>query len=244
MADHEELERLHRMRQDFVANVSHELRTPLTVIHGYLEILLNNYKAIDPKLYEIWQKVFDQTERMEHLVADLLLLSKLESEEPIAKKIACKVPQLIEKIAHDAEGLSQGRHKIILKVDTSLDLAGEATELRSALSNLVMNAVHYTPKNGEIIISWRADKNAVYFEVKDNGIGIPAEHIPRLTERFYRVDKGRSRQSGGTGLGLAICKHVLMRQEAKLDIKSEVGKGSSFTAIFPKTRKILVSERF
>jgi len=238
MSDYDELDRLHRMRQDFVANVSHELRTPLTVIHGYLEILLSNYKSSDPKLYEIWQKVFEQTERMEHLVADLLLLSKLESEEPIAKKEPCKVSQLIEKIAHDAEGLSQGRHKLKLKVDNALDLYGEAAELRSAFSNLVVNAVHYTPAQGEISISWRADSKAVYFEVKDNGIGIPAKHIPRLTERFYRVDKGRSRQSGGTGLGLAIAKHVLIRHEAKLEIHSEVGKGSIFTAIFPLDRKI------
>lgn len=239
--DNNEFDRLHRMRQDFVANVSHELRTPLTVIHGYIEILLSAYKNSDPKLYEIWQKVFEQAERMEHLVADLLLLSKLESEEPISKKEPCKVPELIKKIVIDAEGLSKGRHKIMCDIDLKLDLLGETAEIRSAFSNLVMNAVHYTPDAGEICLNWYADKKALYFEVKDNGIGIPSKHIPRLTERFYRVDKGRSRQSGGTGLGLAIVKHVLMRHEASLEIQSEVGKGSTFTAIFPISRKIALS---
>ncbi|MDO8954117.1 MAG: ATP-binding protein [Gammaproteobacteria bacterium] len=241
MSDREELERIHRMRQDFVANVSHELRTPLTVIHGYLEILLSSFKNTEPRLYEILGKVFEQTERMEHLVSDLLLLSKLESEEPIAKKESCKAPQLIDKIIHDAEGLSQGKHRIVSSIDQDLDIVGEASELRSAFSNLVMNAIHYTPAGGEISIGWYADKKAVYFEVKDNGIGIPAKDIPRLTERFYRVDKGRSRQSGGTGLGLAIAKHVLIRHEAILEIHSELGKGSSFIAVFPIHRKLMIS---
>ncbi|MDF2690306.1 MAG: histidine kinase [Gammaproteobacteria bacterium] len=241
MSEQDELERLHKMRQDFVANVSHELRTPLTVIHGYLEMLLSSYKEVDSKLYEIWKKVFEQTERMEHLVADLLLLSKLESEEPLAKKAACELPKLIDKIMQDAKELSQGRHHFKVNIDRSLDILGESSELRSAFSNLVMNAVHYTPLKGEISISWYADKDGVHFEAKDNGIGVPAQDIPRLTERFYRVDKGRSRQSGGTGLGLAIVKHVLMRHEAKLTIQSELGKGSVFTATFPANRKLVTN---
>ncbi|MDF2939781.1 MAG: phoR [Gammaproteobacteria bacterium] len=240
MSERDELERLHKMRQDFVANVSHELRTPLTVIHGYVEILLSSYQSTDPKLYEIWQKVFDQAKRMESLVADLLLLSKLESEEPVSKQEPCKINEIIERILQDAKDLSQGRHRFTLDIDQSLGLLGEASELHSAFSNLVMNAVYYTPQQGEIFISWHADDKAIFFTVKDTGMGIPTKDIPRLTERFYRVDKGRSRQSGGTGLGLAIVKHVLMRHEAKLDIQSELGKGSIFTAIFPIERKAVI----
>jgi len=227
--------RLERMRQDFVANVSHELRTPLTVIHGYLEILLNEDLANLPEPKKILTQIYQQSLRMERLVEDLLLLSRLDSallENEKLQKIP--VPHLLHGLAKDAQMLSGDRqHAIKLNIDENLEIYGVESELRSIFSNLIFNAVHYTPAQGSIEIKWYRVKNLAYFSVVDSGIGIAAEHIPRLTERFYRVAEDRSRQTGGTGLGLAIVKHALMRHKGQLNITSEVGKGSEFCCTFP-----------
>lgn len=230
-----ELERINKMRQDFVANVSHELRTPLTVIHGYIETLSSLHKH-DAKLYNVFEKMAAQTQRMEILVEDLLLLSQIESKNPHAEYEVINILALIEAIKGDAENLSGEDHVLTFNVDSALQLRGETHELRSAFSNLIVNAIHYTPRGGKVSVSWQKHKDTAVFSVTDTGIGIEAKHIPRLTERFYRVDKSRSRQSGGTGLGLAITKHVLLRHDAKLIIDSEVGKGSVFKCVFPAAR--------
>lgn len=227
---------LERMRQDFVANVSHELRTPLTVIHGYLETLLNqDFKAIrDPK--KIFEQMYQQSLRMERLVEDLLLLSRLDTdltENEKLKKVA--VPFILRAIADDAKIISGDRHHTIhLELDESLEIAGIESELRSVFSNIIFNAINYTPADGHIYVKWYQDKTHIYFKVTDTGIGIAKEHLPRITERFYRVDQDRSRQTGGTGLGLAIVKHALLRHKGQLQIESQLGKGSTFTCIFPK----------
>jgi two-component system phosphate regulon sensor histidine kinase PhoR len=230
---------LERMRQDFVANVSHELRTPLTVIHGYLETLLTQENN-DTKP---WKKIFfqmqQQTLRMENLVEDLLLLSRLEEDETNISLLTAVDP-LLQIIVQEANVLSgEAHHSIELHSDPTLSLIGSLDELRSLFSNIIFNAVKYTPPHGHIIIEWSHRNKQAFFSVRDTGIGIAAEHIPRLTERFYRVDKGRSRESGGTGLGLAIAKHVLIRHQGKLIINSEIGKGSVFSCVFPKERMIL-----
>lgn len=223
---------LEHIRQDFVANVSHELRTPLTVIKGYLETLLEDDSSntqIKPLLLQM-QK---QTTRIENLVSDLLLLAKLESETTEImqfQKVAIK--PLLLSIVHDAKTLSGEQHEISTDIDPKINLYGHENELRSAFSNLVFNAVRYTPSGGKITIKWFADKKGAHLQIIDTGIGIAPEHIPRLTERFYRVDKGRSRDAGGTGLGLAIVKHVLIRHKAELKIESKLGKGSIFQCDF------------
>ncbi|SRR5579883_2704282 len=231
------IQHLERMRQDFVANVSHELRTPLTVIHGYLETLLNQ----DLDETKQWKKIFlqmhQQTLRMENLVENLLLLSQLESHEEnkIEKEII--VSDLLEIICNEAKELSnESNHQIKLYTDKNLILIGHEAELRSLFSNIIFNAIKYTPAHGRIDIYWHKQDKQGYFSVKDTGIGIASEHIPKLTERFYRVDPARSRDSGGTGLGLAIVKHVLLRHQSQLDIQSVLGKGSTFTCIFPESR--------
>lgn len=231
---------LERIRQDFVANVSHELRTPLTVIHGYLEALLDQ----DLDETRPWKKIFmqmhQQTLRMENLIENLLLLSQLESHEDESKsEEQIRVVDLLAAICDEATVLSaEANHKIQLKADSHLMLIGFREELRSLFSNIIFNAIKYTPAKGHINIKWYQKNNRAYFTVADTGIGIAEEHIPRITERFYRVDPARSRASGGTGLGLAIAKHVLIRHQAKLDIQSELGKGSVFTCVFPKNRVI------
>lgn len=228
-------ERLNKMRQDFVANVSHELRTPLTVIHGYMDTLISLY-AEDPKLYPIFKQILEQTKRMETIIADLLLLARIENENPVAESEVVDVPELLKIIVQDARNLSKNQHEFNLDIDPHLKLLGEAHELQSAFSNIIFNAVHYTKPKGSIHISWQKKNNEAYFVVADTGIGIPEKDIPRITERFYRVDKGRSRQSGGTGLGLAIVKHVLLRHQAELDIQSVLNQGSTFTFVFPVER--------
>lgn len=230
-----EIDRLNKMRQDFVANVSHELRTPLTVIHGYIDTLLSLY-ASDTQLSPIFTQIHTQTERMEMIVSDLLLLARIENEKPVARKKTVDVPKLINTILTDARNLSNGSHEFSTDIDTDLKLLGDQHELRSVFSNIIINAVKYTKPSGKIKISWYKHRNKACFEVEDTGIGIPEKYIPRITERFYRVDKGRSRQSGGTGLGLAIVKHVLMRHQAELKIESIVDKGSTFICVFPKER--------
>lgn len=228
------IQHLERMRQDFVANVSHELRTPLTVIHGYLETLLNRDLNEDIPWKKILTQMHQQTLRMENLIEDLLLLSRLECKEDDTLETKwVNVSALLNTIYQEAKAFSgELRHHIQLETDPTLLLQGNEDELRSLFSNIIFNAVKYTPANGKININWYLDNKEAYFNVKDTGIGIAPEHIPRLTERFYRVDPARSRASGGTGLGLAIAKHVLLRHHGKLEVTSQLGEGSLFTCVF------------
>ena len=232
------LQKLEQMRRDFVANVSHELRTPLTVVMGYLETLEG-----DPDGVQRWgrsiQAMREQTERMQRIVEDLLLLSRLETDVQTESREPVRVPPMLEHLREEAVRLSGDQdHRITLEADEDLWLRGDESQLRSAFSNLVYNAVRYTPAGGAIHMRWLADDQGACFEVADTGIGIAPHHVPRLTERFYRVDVGRSRQSGGTGLGLAIVKHVLLRHDARLEIESVPGKGSTFRCEFPAERVI------
>ena len=231
-----ELERTQTMRRDFVANVSHELRTPLTVIGGFLETLSDESPS-DPETRK-WALglMADQTQRMQGLVDDLLTLSRLEETENLVREEHVDVPEMLRELYEEAKSLSGGRHQISLHLDTSAKLLGNMHELRSAFSNLISNAIRYTPNDGTITLTWAIRNGQGVFAARDTGIGIEPEHISRLTERFYRVDRGRSRETGGTGLGLAIVKHVLSCHQAKLEITSEPGKGSCFSALFPETR--------
>jgi two-component system phosphate regulon sensor histidine kinase PhoR len=233
-----ELARVEAMRRDFVANVSHELRTPITVILGFLEAFEDMPDA-DPREFRRHIPLMrEQSDRIRRLVDDLLALAKLESE-PDTRDETVDMAALARRLADEADTLSQGQHRISLTLDCQARLIGNSQELYSALANLVTNAVRYTPEGGRIGIRWAmSDNGGAGFSVSDSGEGIEAQHIPRLTERFYRVDRGRSRASGGTGLGLAIVKHVLQRHQARLRIESTVGKGSTFCAQFPAERVI------
>lgn len=233
-----EQRRIDSMRKDFVANVSHELRTPLTVITGFLDMILRGKELDEKTLHEHLCLMQQEAERMQSLVNDLLSLSRLESkdEQESEPPEVVNMAKLVASLAEDGVALSRGRHTIDTDISCNQAVLGQVDELRSACLNLVTNAVRYTPDGGKIEISWRYDpkKESAIFAVQDNGIGIDAEDIPRLTERFYRVDKSRSREKGGTGLGLAIVKHVAIRNHCRLDIQSEPGKGSTFSLIFPK----------
>jgi two-component system phosphate regulon sensor histidine kinase PhoR len=231
-----DLERVDAMRRDFIANVSHELRTPLTVVGGFVETLAEapDLPASESRRY--FDLMLDHTRRMQHLLDDLLTLSRLESADHTLKDEPVNVPELVRALKAEAESLSRGRHRVSLEIDSSASLKGSLQEIRSALGNLVSNAVRYTPEGGEITLAWRERGGEGVFSVTDTGEGIAAEHIPRLTERFYRVDRSRSRETGGTGLGLAIVKHVLTRHGARMEIQSVPGKGSTFSAIFPASR--------
>jgi two-component system, OmpR family, phosphate regulon sensor histidine kinase PhoR len=245
--DHEKLllsrditrwERMETTRRDFVANVSHELRTPLTVLGGFLETLSDMPQPDPGMLRRSLQLMSEQATRMQRLVEDLLTLSKLESAQNPLREDFVDLPELARALVRDAQALSSGRHRFSLRLENEAGLKGSAEELRSALSNLISNAVRYTPESGEIEVSWSTRNGEPVFAVRDTGIGIESHHIPRLTERFYRVDRSRSRASGGTGLGLAIVKHVLSRHQARLDIESEPGKGSTFSVVFPAARSL------
>jgi two-component system, OmpR family, phosphate regulon sensor histidine kinase PhoR len=229
-----QLNRLLSMRQDFIANVSHELRTPLTVIRGYLESL-DDPSLDTQQLHELVNRLRSPSERMQVLVDDLLLLTRLESSPKPGRGdvTLVSVTPLLQTIAAEARQLSNGRHQITVSADPNLKLAGVESELHSAFANLVGNAVRYSPNGGDIDIRWYSTPAGPRFEVSDHGIGIPLEHLNRITERFYRVDLSGSRARGGTGLGLAIVKHVLKRHDATLDISSEPGKGSVFSCVFP-----------
>lgn len=225
---------LENMRQDFIANVSHELRTPLTVLSGYIETLLNHEHDDTKPWKKILSQMQSQSLRMEHLVQDLLLLSRLETDQPDNthwQKVA--VSSLVKTICNDAKALSGDKHQFHINLTEDLYVYGQVHELRSAFSNIIFNAVNYTPAQGHIYIDWYSKGDKAYLQVRDTGIGIEKKHIPRLTQRFYRIDKARSRAKGGTGLGLAIVKHVLIRHQGELIIESTVGKGSSFTCVFP-----------
>jgi two-component system phosphate regulon sensor histidine kinase PhoR len=222
------------MRRDFIANASHELRTPLTVIVGFLEIAMAD-PGLDEKTRTAHLMLMtEQAQRMQRLIEDMLTLSRLESDEYPLKRERVDIKALVEQVAIDARALSNGRHAIDFAVDGP-DVMGSTEELRSAFGNLASNAVRYTPEGGRIELRWLRGPNDLRFEVIDNGIGIDEQHISRLTERFYRVDKSRSRETQGTGLGLAIVKHVLLRHGGKLAIRSTPGKGSVFTASLPNT---------
>ena len=228
------LHQLEQMRKDFVANVSHELRTPLTVIAGYLETLLDNVEDVNPRWRRALQQMQQQGSRMQCLLNDLLLLAKLEATDYPSDNHPVAVDQLLKTIKNDAQALSgERKHRISLEADSELRLKGSESELRSAFSNLVFNAVKYTQAEGEIRIRWWRDDQGAHLAVQDSGPGIEAKHLPRLTERFYRVDSSRASNTGGTGLGLAIVKHVLLRHRGQLDITSVLGKGSLFTCHFP-----------
>jgi two-component system, OmpR family, phosphate regulon sensor histidine kinase PhoR len=228
-------ERVDAMRRDFVANVSHELRTPLTVVKGFLETLLDAQPAIDATRRHHLQLMYEQANRMSRLVEDLLLLSRLESQETVLAEEDVDVGQLVRELGDEARAISAGRHTITVDA-AAIDVRGNREELRSAFSNLVTNAIRYTPAGGRVWLRWRANDDGAVFEVEDTGIGVAPEHIPRLTERFYRVDKSRSRETGGTGLGLAIVKHVLLRHDSRLDIMSQLGRGSTFIVRIPRAR--------
>lgn len=231
------LYRLEQMRKDFVANVSHELRTPLTVINGYLETFADYSDQLPPRWGRATGQMQQQSRRMQNIINDLLLLSRLETTDIEGQQQPINIGLMLECIRQDALLLSGDKaHEIRITLDTDVQVVGSENELRSAISNLVFNAVKYTPEASLIQIRWSEESAGAVLSVNDNGEGIDARHLPRLTERFYRVDKGRSAETGGTGLGLAIVKHVLLRHNAKLDIKSEIGKGTCFSCLFPDMR--------
>ena len=227
---------LEQMRKDFVDNISHELRTPLTVLSGYLETF-SDQEDINPRWKRAFEQMQSQTRRMNALVNDLLLLSRLENDKSIAKNQIINMPMLMNQLFDDAHAYNtEYGHTLNLDIDSHCDVIGSDIELASAFTNLITNAIKYTPKGGTVTMGWHDDKEHAYFLVQDTGIGIDPKHLPRLTERFYRVDSARSRQTGGTGLGLAIVKHVLMQHDAYLEIESKPNEGSIFKVIFPKER--------
>lgn len=230
------LKQLESMRSQFIANASHELSTPLTVFAGYVETLSQMEHILPEELKKHLAVMLEQAERMQRLVGDLLTLSRLETAPPRHAEETVDVPALVAGIKEQAEILSGGQHRIALETDAALWLRGSREELASAFMNLVNNAVRYTPPGGAITIRWFADVEGAKFAVTDTGEGIAAEHLPHLTERFYRVDTARSRASGGTGLGLSIVKHVLIHHQARLAIESKPGHGSTFTCVFPAAR--------
>jgi len=235
------LDRLETTRRDFIANVSHELRTPLTVVHGYLETL-REAPATDPEFLANSLKLMsEQTTRMNRLVEDLLTLSRLENpgDAPVDEHV--NVPQLTQSLLQEAQVLSGDHHKIRAEINTHEWLEGSADELRSAFANLVSNAVRYTPDGGTIDLIWESRDGQPAFVVRDTGIGIDPVHLARLTERFYRVDNSRSRETGGTGLGLTIVKYIVNRHQARLEIDSRPGSGSTFSITFPETRVVTPS---
>jgi two-component system phosphate regulon sensor histidine kinase PhoR len=228
-------ERVDAMRRDFVANVSHELRTPLTVLVGFLETMRE--LKLDPQRQRDYLGMMqEQAARMQRIIDDLLTLSALDAAPPASSDKRVAVRPLLERLKADAEALSGGKHTISLSIDAANDVLGVESELASAFGNLVSNAIRYTPPGGTVTLAWREGPDGARFSVVDTGIGIEPEHIPRLTERFYRIDRSRSRETGGTGLGLAIAKHALARHDATLEIESELGKGSRFSARFPARR--------
>jgi two-component system phosphate regulon sensor histidine kinase PhoR len=236
------LEKVETVRRDFVANVSHELRTPLTVLAGFLETV-RELKLDPQRMRDYMNLMAEQARRMQRIVDDLLALSTLESspEPPLDERVS--VQSLLARVKADADALSGGRHHITLEAMEGFDIAGAESEIASAFGNLASNAVRYTPEGGTVRLIWRASQEGAEFTVEDTGVGIEPQHVPRLTERFYRVDRGRSRETGGTGLGLAIVKHALLRHQATLDIQSEPGKGSRFSARFPAPRVMPAATR-
>ncbi len=244
VSDVTHIQRLMTMRRDFIANVSHELRTPLTVIMGYLETLKDDDELDLDAMKSYIERIEPPATRMKSLVEDLLLLSSLDTRAPTAPDTSStiNVGSMVKNILTEAEQLSNGKHTFVLDIDEDLRLKGAEKELYSAFVNLVTNAVRYTPEGTQVTVRWVALGDGAEFSVVDNGPGISPEHLPRLTERFYRVDVGRSRQTGGTGLGLAIVKQVLRRHDAELHVTSEVGAGSEFRCTFPPARAVFYDQ--
>lgn len=232
-----QMHKLEMMRKDFVGNVSHELRTPITVINGYLETLLDNKDSVAPRWVKPLEQMHQQSQRMENIVRDLLTLSRLETKALPKQQDNVDVSSLLREIRIEAEQVfATKQHTILVECDGNYHLQGSMSELYSAISNLLFNAAKYTPDQGEIRVTATLVSTGLDIEVADNGVGIEEQHLPRLTERFYRVDESRSTDTGGTGLGLAIVKHVLARHSARLEVLSKVGKGSRFICHFPKER--------
>lgn len=235
-----QFERVETMRRDFVANVSHELRTPLTVVNGFVETLQDMPNLENDMARRALQLMGEQTGRMESLVDDLLTLSRLENAQNVVQEEKVDVTELMRTLLGEGQSLSKGQHQFRLEIASQAQLRGSISELRSAFGNLVTNAVRYTPSGGEVVLCWKETTDGhLRFSVRDSGIGIAPQHIPRLTERFYRVDRSRSRETGGTGLGLAIVKHIAIRHQAQLEIVSEESKGSTFSIVFPAKRRWL-----
>jgi two-component system, OmpR family, phosphate regulon sensor histidine kinase PhoR len=233
-----QFERVEAMRRDFVANVSHELRTPLTVVSGFVENLQDMPDLSQEYARRALDLMAEQTRRMDNLVADLLTLSQLENQQSPLREESVDMNDLLNEVYRDGELLSGGKHPLRMEIASATNLLGNRDELHSAFGNLLSNAIRYTPEGGTILLRWFERDGQPVFSVQDSGIGIAAQHIPRLTERFYRVDRSRSRETGGTGLGLAIVKHIAMRHQAKLEVLSEEGKGSTFSLLFPARRQM------
>ncbi|WP_309044658.1 phosphate regulon sensor histidine kinase PhoR [Marinobacter sediminicola] len=233
------LHQLEQMRQDFVSNVSHEMRTPLTVISGYLETLVDNADDLPAKWRRAVNTMATQSFRMETLIADLILLSRIETGKQSEQDAPTNVDRLVRQICQDARTLSgESQHDIRFEAASEQLISGDENQLRSAFSNLIFNAVKYTPARGKIKVLWFTDNEGGHLSVKDTGSGIDEVHIPRLTERFYRADPSRHKDTGGTGLGLAIVKHVLINHDGNLEIKSRLGEGSEFVCHFPPERLV------
>lgn len=228
-----QMHQLEGARRNFFANVSHELRTPLTVLQGYLE-MMQEQTLEGPPREKALHTMREQTFRMEGLVKQLLTLSKIEAAPSLALNDIIDVPMMLRVVEREAQTLSHNQHTLSFDVDNTLKVLGSEDELRSAISNLVYNAVNHTPKGTHIAVRWQHTPAGAEFSVEDNGPGIGPEHLPRLTERFYRVDKARSRQTGGSGLGLAIVKHAVSHHESRLNIESTLGKGTRFSFVIPE----------
>jgi two-component system phosphate regulon sensor histidine kinase PhoR len=241
-----QIERLETMRRDFVANVSHELKTPLTVLAGFLETLREHSELPDPQKQHFLDLMHEQSVRMRRLVEELLQLSALESNTVAPRDPIVEMDPLMQRLERSARSLSAGRHTITFDTDQHVAVSGADTELASAFENLISNAIRYTPEGGrvdvrlQVLMPSDGREPVMKFSVSDTGIGIEAHHLPRLTERFYRVDRSRSRESGGTGLGMAIVKHVLTRHDGQLKVESSYGSGTTMTAVLPASRIIRV----
>lgn len=227
-----QMHQLEGARRNFFANVSHELRTPLTVLQGYLE-MMHDGPMDGPPQAKALNTMQEQTRRMDGLVKQLLTLSRIEAAAAINLNEKVDIPLMLRVLQREAQTLSQGRHEIVFRVNEQLKVFGNEEQLRSAVSNLVYNAINHTPEGTRIEVTWQRTSQGAQFQVSDNGPGIAPEHLPRLTERFYRVDKARSRQTGGSGLGLAIVKHALSHHDTRLEILSDLGAGSRFLFTLP-----------
>lgn len=235
-----QVSQLVQMRKDFVANVSHELRTPLTVLNGYLEMMSGGESYPDEFVKKAYTEMASQNSRMQGLVEQLLILSRIEASSERVYENIVNIPNLLKTIEFEAAALNQDKqHRIIFNVSNHIKAFGVETELRSAFSNLIFNAIHYTPEKGEITVNWYEENGCAHFSVVDNGDGIAQKHLARLTERFYRVDKARSRKTGGSGLGLSIVKHVLSHHNSALNITSTVGQGSCFSFEFNRELTVI-----
>lgn len=229
---------MERVRSDFVANVSHELRTPLTVLRGYMETLDEGEQDLPASYRKVFRRMAEQTARMQSLVDNLLSLTRLESG-PAKPPVEVHIPGLLERLCHEANLIDDGEHAAVrLVLDSEASLLGNETDLHSAFSNLIVNAIKYTQTSDIVTVRWSEDASGARLDVEDNGPGIAREHLPRLTERFYRVEIEGCRNKSGTGLGLAIVKHVMSRHDAELAISSELGRGSRFTCHFPPSRVV------